>query len=329
MPAAPTPSVPTFASPTDDLAAEYPERPETVAEPDDSIIIGSDSIDETTKLATGELQVLLGNMITENLSSVTPGTIDTNFAASFMMAPYASATGGADFPAWYQELVGDIVDYGFAGASLVSQAVSSVYIDGDNAENNFVTLRVPLYGHVNYPSTLADPRINDNPSLFYTSRFEGITITDRYRYPSPWTYDPREVYAMFQKYGFESWVPYSDTIASSVAEYHINREIMNVANLLATGFEERQNMRKVARRTDYRRNYEYIPESEQMESTSIVQQVVKTSIPTSAPLEIEPIAVAEDPPPFETISDSPGGSASSPSPITTELTAPPFEGDRY
>lgn len=293
MPAALPPIVSTFTSPTDDLAAEYPDRPETVAAPDDSITIGSDSIDETTIIAKAPLQVLLGNGVTDNLSSITPGTIDTNFAASFTLQPYSSATSGGDYPAWYQEIVSDIVDYGFAGASLVSQTVNSAYIDGDNAENNFLILGATLYGHVNHPSGLTDPRINDSPDVFRAG-IDGDFVYSRYRYASPWSYDPREVYAMFQKYGFESWIPHSDSITRSVTTYHLDREIDSIASLLATGFEERQNIRKVAQRSDYRRNYEYISESEQKESTSIVQQVVKTSIPISVPIEPEMDATITD-----------------------------------
>jgi hypothetical protein len=336
IPASP-PITPTLVSSTDDLAAEYPERIESVVAPDDSITIGSDSIDETTHVYKGELQILLGNTISQNLSSVAPGTIDTNFAASFALSPYARPPGRASLstPPWYAGIANDRSKYGFAGASLVSQEAQSVYVDGDNAENNFLTAPATLYGHVNHPEGLQDPRINDNPTNISLS-IAGTTVSQKYRYLSPWNYDIREVYAMFIKYGFESWITYSgpvSKVAGGVTEYHLDNEIISVANLLVTGFEERQNIRRVARRPDYRRDYEYIPESEQRESTSIVRQVMKTSIPTSESLAIETADIEEESPPLEgeIISDSPEDAGSPPPTLAdgpdsfTTLT----EGDRY
>ena len=67
----------------------------------------------------------------------------------------------------------------------------------------------------------------------------------------------------------------------NVTNSYLTEEISNVAAQLAIGFQERQNVRKIAQRPDYRRNYELISDSEQKESTSLVQQIAKTSLPSA------------------------------------------------
>lgn len=263
-----------------------------------SITIAGDSIDETTYLGRYGPQVMLGPDITLNMSSVAPGTIATRFADAYTFQPFSfDALGGSD---WYRDILGDIATDGFAGVMLVQDKINSLFVDQDAGTE--ISMRdMSEYYHSPMPDNLIEPHINDIPAEF---RIPG-SPSHMYSYPSPWTYDIRETYSMFQKYGFEYWAVAGGGIQSDVTKYHLSKDVAAIANLLVTGIEERQNIRKVTQTIDYRRNYELLTTSEQEESTSIVSQIIKTSVPSTRPTrEEDPEIAADTPADFETIADS-------------------------
>jgi len=298
MPAAPVAPDPKRASPTDELAAEYPERPETIVGLDTSIeleglgeniTIGSDSIDETTIIETGLQQILLGDIISSNMDPTTGDTINTEYATEFTTVAYATDTPSA-IPAWYSQIQQDVIsESGFGGIVLTAISVNSMYIDQDNGENDLKTENIVLYGHVNHPEDMSEPIISDDESSV------GSEDVQTYIYPDPWLYDEAERVSLKTKFGFDGTIPpMASNTERNVARYHIQQEMSEIAGLLATGFSERQGIRKIAQRPDYGDNYEYIPDSEQMESTSLVQQIVKTSTPSTS-VGTEPAEISADP----------------------------------
>lgn len=262
-----------------------------------SITIAGDSIDETTYLDRGGPQVMLGPDITLNMSSVAPGTIATRFADAYTFQRLGDPEASID---WFTDIVGDITTDGFAGVMLVQDKIDSLFVDQDAGTE--ISMRdMSEYYHSPMPNNLIEPHINDIPAEF---RIPGSPL-HVYSYPSPWTYDIRETYSMFQKYGFEYWVVAGGGIFSDVTKYHLSKDVAAIANLLVTGIEERQNIRKVTQTIDYRRNYELLTTSEQEESTSIVSQIIKTSVPSKrSTIEGDPEIAADTPVDFETIADS-------------------------
>jgi hypothetical protein len=311
IPATP-PSAPVYtSSDSDDLAAEYDG---SITEFDFGIVIGSnDSLDEYTEIENLGLKIMIGDNISRNMSTKYPGVISTatmELDNAFAPIAYSSAEDVTDMPSWYANILSDCT-IDFAGCALVSTPMNSIYHDPDQ-DIILPVHNIPLYGHVNYPDgsgggyALSDPAINDIEATVLDPGDNDAGFGGDYAsadYLNPWLYDPKEARAMQNKYGFDGVTPASAEVAD-VTKFYMDDGIQQIKEMLMTGFTERQNIRKVTRQVDYRRNYEFIPELEPVESLSIVQQVVKM---------IDPMAPA--PPPastrtrrrdFERILDSDG-----------------------
>lgn len=273
---------------------EYAERPETVVGLDTGfdftpsgadITIASDSIDETTVLTKQSEQILLGEIISSNMSSVAPETISVDYAMNFVAVPYGVPTPSST-PEWYLRILEDVgSEYEFGGTSLISTQIASTYVDPDEGFGSATTGVAQLYAHVNHPVSLDDPTLSAGEDVATITT--GLGALQKYAYSSPWSYGDREKISLAKKHGFDAFagVDIPGEVEKSAAAYYIKNDCATVAAQLAIGFQERQNVRKIAQRPDYRRNYELISDSEQKESTSLVQQIVKTSISSAGETE--------------------------------------------
>lgn len=277
-PLGPSPAVP----PSDELAAEYDLSDPSL---DLGIVIGSnDALDEYTEIENFGLRILEGDRISRNLSTRMPGVIDANLMeldTAFNLVPYASAESLTDIPSWYTNIIRD-VGLGFAGCALVASPMNSIYHDPD--QDIIVAVNdIPLYGHLNYPifPPLADPDINDIEAVVLDPGNTDEGFGGDYAsadYVNPWDYDDPEQIALGIKYGFDGVTPASAE-TWDVTSFYLNKGINELADMLATGYTERQDIRKVTEQVNYKRNFENIPEVEPVESLALVQNIVKVIDP--------------------------------------------------
>ena len=235
-----------------------------------------DALDEYTELEKESPHIMLGDKVSSKMNEYRGdyGVIAESVFTSdphhggFMLAPYASAETVDDLPDWYSRIYSD-VSTGFAGVGLIDTPHNSIYHDPDQDVLTRID-NINLYGHTAYPEGLTDPVLN---SFTYTSiDFAEAGVYGGAEYSSPWEYNALEAAALVEKFGFS--IVGGET-PGEATHYYLDVGFRELLEMIATGFAERHDVRKVTQRVNYNRNYEYLPDEEPREDLSIVSQVVK------------------------------------------------------
>ena len=264
--------------PSEDMAVTYDS--ERIGG-DGFITDSQDALDEYTELEKESPHIMLGEKVSSKMNEYRGDygviaesvfTVDPHHGG-FMLAPYASAETSDDLPDWYSRIYSD-VSTGFAGCGLIDTPHNSIYHDPDQDVLTRID-NINLYGHVNYPDPLTDPVLNS----FTMLDAEESGMYGGADYASPWKYSELEEAALVEKFGFS--IVGGET-PGEATHYYLDIGFRELLEMVATGFAERHDVRKVTQRVNYNRNYEYLPEIEPREDLSIVPQVVKMADVTIA-----------------------------------------------